>query len=298
MRARPRSASRRAETPRRQKYEQQEAPTLWPSCFGKSDDSGEDLRSVSSVASQVPSPVTMRVRPRQQDSIPGYRGHIQGKVAENIHGGTFVHDNVAAAAQASQALPLSKGLSSRRPLRRPLSAPNLRQRSGLKVIPHVPGYTGFIPHKQAEAVHGLRYADANDVAHALDLNQQASRSNTWMRKGHWPSNKMDSHELFSRCAQQDAQRYFTPREDEVTCENNRRLGHTFGWLPPAPNVYRAGSRYLCTSGSQFHKHHTHVDASRMQAAGISNVSQYLDGLRWAKHHGVCISTKAGNPSFS
>eukprot|EP00434_Breviolum_minutum_P009793 symbB.v1.2.008624.t1/scaffold516.1/size216213/10 len=57
-----------------------------------------------------------RPLPLQALAIPGYRGHISGKVAENLHGGTFGSENQL----ATQTLPM-------RSMRRTWSEPFRKQ---------------------------------------------------------------------------------------------------------------------------------------------------------------------------
>lgn len=221
----------------------------------------------------------------QRIGLPGYTGHVAGKVAENLHGGTFRAENE----HATQLLPL-------RHLRRTMSLTNPREvfwnegddanRSrGLKAAPTVPGYAGSVPGKLSETVHGMRFAEASESANALRESNPHVHSDGWLRKGNWPSDRMPTYNFNNRFVRTDGQNLWTREQEEEACEANARLGHTFGLKPPKPSHYRPGDRYLhatCRATS------TRLDPASVSPAGQPSVSTLLDQHRWRSHHTLSI----------
>lgn len=174
-----------------------------------------------------------------QVAIPGYKGHIAGKVAENMHGQTFCTENEC----ATQMLPLRR---MRRTASVPetISAPSEGPR-GLSVAPRVPGFAGHIPGKVAETVHGLRFAEANEAAQDLRERNPHMTCEGWMRRGRWPADRMATYKWNNRSSRMDTQELFTAEQEREARESNRLLGQTFGLNPPparespaAANAYR------------------------------------------------------------
>lgn len=224
----------------------------------------------------------------QQVCIPGYRGHIAGKIAENVHGQTFGAENE----RASQMLPL-------RHLRRTTSAPELISapgvgNRGLSVAPRVPGYAGTIPGKHSETVHALRFAEATAAATQLRESNPHVVCDGWLRRGKWPANRMATYKWSNRFMRLDAQDLFTPEQEQDSFEMNRRLGQTFGLRAPKLNRHKPGDRYLhslCIKADA-DKESKRLDPTKQPAAGHPSASIMLDQQRWVMHNALAL--KNGN----
>mmetsp|Transcript_113572 Transcript_113572/g.331844 ORF Transcript_113572/g.331844 Transcript_113572/m.331844 type:complete len:249 (-) Transcript_113572:58-804(-) len=180
---------------------------------------------------------------RDRVCIPGYTGHVQGKVAENLHGGTFRAENQ----QAAQALPL------RHSLRRVASEPQslataavstLSGTRGFSTAPRVPGYSGAVPGKDSETVHGMRFAEASEVAGTLRQHNPHASCDGWMRRGQWPSDPMPSYNWTNRHCSSAGFPLFTVAQEQEAFDVSRKLGRTFGFKPSRHCKYQPGDRFL------------------------------------------------------
>jgi len=220
--------------------------------------------------------------PRQTGTIPGYCGHIAGKVSENMHGGTFGSEND----RAIRNLPM-------RDYRRTLSAPDHLANymdgkwdsRALKVASRIPGYMGTIPGKLSETVHGMRFGEANEMAQSLRNCNPHITSEGWLQKGTWPVDRMAQYKFHGKTAQCDHQPHFTQGEEQESYKSNQRLGEVFGLKPPKPSNYRPGDRYMHTFAPP---KKARVDPSTYEAAGVSSYSTKLDPQRWLLHNALTI----------
>jgi len=155
---------------------------------------------------------------------------VQGKVAENLHGGTFRADNE----RATQSLPLQRTHGAWAGYNR-LSAPPVARTStsmsrALKMAPSVPGYMGNIPGKDAETVHGVRMAEAVRVAQKLRDEPPVTEAHSWLSRGVWPVDRMATYKWSNRFSKTNLDPIFTTQED----------GHAFveegTQLPPIHGV--------------------------------------------------------------
>jgi len=223
----------------------------------------------------------------QQVCIPGYRGHIAGKVVENVHGQTFGAENE----RAAQMLPL-------RHLRRTSSAPELISAPGaggprgLSVAPRVPGFAGAVPGNRSESVHGLRFAEACQAATQLRESNPHVACQGWLRPGKWPANRMATYKWNNRFMRLDAQDLFTPEQEQEAFEMNIRLGQTFGLKPAKPNRHRPGDRYLHSLNAKADKEAKKLDPTTLPPAGFPSASIMLDQQRWVMHNALAL--KNGN----
>jgi len=221
--------------------------------------------------------------PRQTGVIPGYCGHIAGKVAENIHGGTFGSENE----RSLRACPI-------RDMRRTLSAPDHLaaytegkwDSRSLKAAPRVPGYMGHCPGKMSETVHGLRFGEANEMAQSLrEWNPHVS-CDGWMKSGPWPCDRKATYKFAGRSTRADCMPHFTVEQDMDSYMSNVKLGSVFGLKPPKPNPYGPGDRYLQIFNAPRKARH---DPNSYPAAGCSSYSPKLDQQRWLLHNAITIS---------
>ncbi|CAK9079681.1 Uncharacterized protein SCF082_LOCUS38018 [Durusdinium trenchii] len=184
-----------------------------PPAFIRSGDN-RDIEVVQHSAS-LSSTYSNRPLPMQALAIPGYRGHISGKVAENVHGGTFSSENQL----ATQALPF-------RSMRRTWSEPFRKQHcdsalgtgKGLEVPSRIPGYGGNIPGKLSETVHGSRFAEANATAQSLRTLNPAVTCDGWLKRGVWPVDRMHTYQWNNRFVQTGGQALFSPAQDSESLE--------------------------------------------------------------------------------
>mmetsp|Transcript_71587 Transcript_71587/g.213628 ORF Transcript_71587/g.213628 Transcript_71587/m.213628 type:complete len:244 (-) Transcript_71587:158-889(-) len=182
--------------------------------------------------------------PRHRVCIPGYTGHIAGKIAENCHGGTFRIENELVA----QTLPLRRS-AMRRSLSEPQSlataaAGTLSGTKGLSVAPRVPGYMGAIPGKDSETVHGLRFAEASEAAGALRQHNPHVSCEGWMRRGHWAADPLPSYNWNNRFVSSGGFHLFTPEQEQEAHEVSQKLGRTFGFKTAKHSKYKPGDRFL------------------------------------------------------
>lgn len=179
---------------------------------------------------------------QQLACIPGYAGHISGKAAENMHGSTFRVENQRATRHVSV-----RDLQRTQSEPHMLSATTMSTGSGskaLRMAPRIPGYTGNVPGKIAEAVHGTRFADACEQAQVLRDSNPFLTSEAWIRRGQWPSNRMHTHQWNNRFTKANMSSMFTEEEEQEARDANRRLGHTFGLLSSERNPHRPGDRFV------------------------------------------------------
>jgi len=221
--------------------------------------------------------------PRQTGVIPGYCGHIAGKVAENIHGGTFGSENERSLRACPQ-----------RDFRRTLSAPDhlATYQSGkwdsrsLKAPTRVPGYMGNIPGKLSETVHGCRFGESNEMAQSLRDNNPHVSSDGWMQSGTWPVDRKATYKFAGRTTQCDFMPHFSTPEEMNSYKSNQLLGNVFGLKPPKPNQYGPGDRYMhiqaCPKKAR-------GDPTTMVAAGTPSYSTKLDGQRWLHHNALTLT---------
>lgn len=226
-----------------------------------------------------------RPLPMQAIAIPGYRGHIAGKVSENLHGGTFGSENHL----ATQSLPLR---SMRRTWSEPFRAanhdPELGTGKGLEVPSRIPGYAGTIPGKLSETVHGMRFAEASESAQALRTHNPQVTSDGWLKRGVWPVDRMHTYQWNNRFVQTGGQALFSPAQDLESLEMSKNMGTTFGLHPPQPNPHKPGDRYIHSKFEK--KKEARLDPSKVPAAGASTYSQILEGERWKVHYALQLQT--------
>lgn len=211
-------------------------------------------------------------------AIPGYGGHIAGKVAENLHGGTFRSENLWA----------TQG-TSLRSLRRTCSEPFrivAIGNKGLEVAPHIPGFAGTIPGKVSESVHGSRFAEANEAANALRQNNSDASTDSWLKRGVWPVDRMATFKWNNRFVRMDAQDLLTCEQETEASKMNKLMGHTFGLHPPERNPHKPGDRFVHVKTEK--NKAARLDPSKVKAAGASSYSSQLDGQRWQMHYAVQI----------
>lgn len=106
--------------------------------------------------------------------IPGYGGYIPGKYPENVLGATHQRSNELSLHACDQrAFPEETGAK--------FNPGGLRTRDGY----NVPGYTGFIPGKYADNIHGHVFARTNQISKVVKGEQSIDRA-AWRvpRYGH------------------------------------------------------------------------------------------------------------------
>jgi len=232
---------------------------------------------------------------KQQAAISGYGGHVAGKVAENLHGGSLGEENERA----------SMGLSARDSLFMSLSSPELHRstlsssftssegspspKRGFIVAPRIPGFRGHVPGKLSENVHGFNVADANSTANSLRHYNPHANSECWLRKGEWPVDRQMTYKWRGRAATTAMQDHFTNEEQVAMADGNRRLGYTFGMNAPPANRHKPGDRYLHLQDSQVSSKKTRIDPTKMGAAGQSSYSTILDDERRKQHFRVNVT---------
>lgn len=180
---------------------------------------------------------------RHRVCIPGYTGHVAGKVAENFHGSTFRVENE----RAAQTIPLRHSMrrSASEPQRfATAAASTLSGTRGFDTAPRVPGYMGAVPGKDSETVHGMRFAEASEVAGSLRQHNPHVKSDGWMRRGQWPSDPMPSYNWTNRFCSSGGFTLFTPEQEREAFESSRKLGQTFGFKPSRQSKYQPGDRFL------------------------------------------------------
>jgi len=222
----------------------------------------------------------------QTVAVPGYGGHVAGKVAENLHGGTFRSEN----SLATQALPhRSMRRTWSEPMRISVNNSALGTGRGLDVAPRIPGYSGTIPGKNSESIHGLRFAEANEEAQRLRQANPAVTCEGWLKRGQWPVDRMHSYKWNNRFIQTGGQALFSDAQDVESYEMSKKMGSTFGLKPPKPNPHKPGDRYLHAKNQ---KKVARLDPSKVPAAGASSYAPILEGQRWQIHNALTL--KNGN----
>lgn len=229
---------------------------------------------------------TWAKHPRQTGVIPGYCGHIAGKVAENIHGGTFGSENE----RSLRACPL-------RDFRRTLSAPEHLatymegkwDTRSLKAASRIPGYMGNVPGKMSETVHGARFGEANEMAQSLRECNPHVTCDGWMQSGTWPVDRRATYKFAGRTTQCDFMPHFTQDMEMESYKSNQKLGRVFGLKPPKPNQYGPGDRMLhIFNPPKMSRRGPHT----YPAAGTPSYSAKLDSQRWMLHN--CLALSNGN----
>jgi len=226
-----------------------------------------------------------RPLPMQAVAIPGYRGHISGKVSENIHGGTFGSENHL----ATQSLPIrSMRRTWSEPFRRGHPDSALGTGKGLEVPSRIPGYAGNIPGKLSETVYGTRFAEANESAQMLRTSNPNVTCDGWLKRGVFPVDRMHTYQWNNRFVQTGGQALFSAAQDEESLAMSRKMGSTFGLQPPQPNPHKPGDRYMHAKFEK--KKVARLDPSQVKAAGASTYAPELEGQRWAMHYSLQLQT--------
>eukprot|EP00928_Gymnodinium_smaydae_P086790 TRINITY_DN71217_c0_g1_i1.p2 TRINITY_DN71217_c0_g1~~TRINITY_DN71217_c0_g1_i1.p2 ORF type:complete len:352 (-),score=61.65 TRINITY_DN71217_c0_g1_i1:46-1101(-) len=239
---------------------------------------------------------------RHLAAVPGYAGHVEGKVAENLHGGTFRAENeltlrtlqsreLRRASSASSvptisAPPFAGTAENVASMQRRHGATRGLDGVGLNVAPHVPGYMTHMPGKVSESIHGLTTSEACHKSQELRRFNPHVNCESWLRKGVWPSDKRPTYNFLNRCTQVDTQPLFSRQEDNAFTEDNRRLGHTFGLMPPRRDQHKPGGRYLHCFAPRVKEER--IDPMSMPAAGQPTHSTLLEGERWKLHNALAI----------
>lgn len=224
-------------------------------------------------------------RARQTRCIPGYTGHIAGKVAENVHGEGFGQENC----RASQELPVRE---LRRTLSLPdrISAPRLDQSCGMTVAPRVPGYAGAIPGKSAESVHGVSIGRANAAAQQLRASNPHVSCDGWMKRGNWPADRMATYKFTANRQRADTQSLFTEEQEAAATTMNKKLGQTFGLRPK-----KEARRPPEDKSKRFLHYHTGggggstMDVTSYGPAGTATHAPSLDQERWRLHNSLVLT---------
>jgi hypothetical protein len=222
----------------------------------------------------------------QEVAIPGYGGHVAGKVAKNLHGGTFRSENIWAAS--------GTGLRS---LRRTASEPFRITAPGnksLEVAPHVPGFAGTIPGKVAESVYGCRFAEASEAANSLRQFNRYVTTDSWLKRGVWPVDRMATFKWNNRFVKMDAQDFLTFEQENEASKMNKLMGHTFGLHPPERNPHKPGDRFVHVKTEKDKA--ARLDPSKVRAAGASTYSSQLDSQRWQLHYTMQLGGGNQRPS--
>jgi hypothetical protein len=270
------------------------------------DGGGTEVLSAVTFPGRMTGGHPARQTTKRLGSIPGYGGHVEGKVAENVHGGTYRSENER-----------TQRTLENRDLRRTASCPNTltitvppyqmtpealataqRQHgatmglngNALNVAPHIPGYMTTMPGKMSETVHGFTTGESSHKAQELRRCNPHVSCEGWLRKGVWPSDRRPTYKFNTRFMESDAQHLFSRAQDEDFTEDNRRLGHTFGLNPPRPTNLKPGDRYLHTLTKP--KKIERLNPSEMNAAGKPTHSVELEAERWKMHHTLAL--KNGN----
>lgn len=223
----------------------------------------------------------------QQVCIPGYGGHIAGKVAENVLGTTFAASNE----RATQILPLRE-MRRTRTAPETISAPGASGTRGLSVAPRVPGYAGTVPGKHSENVVEKRFAEANEAASALRQDNPYVTCHGWLRPGQWPGDRTALYKWNNRFSRADSHQLFTPEQEQRSYEANRDLGRTFGLTPAPRKVHKPGDRFLHSLYVRAQADAKRLDPTQQPAAGQPTHSAQLDSQRWRLHHALVM--KNGN----
>lgn len=232
---------------------------------------------------------------RQRIAIPGYTGHVDGKVAENIHGETFACEND----RATRSL---QHREARRTMGSSLSTPALGQSNashpprGLSVAPRIPGYMGNVPGKLSETVIGCRFAEANEAAQEIRRNNQNANCSAWKRAGCWPADTMATYKFATgRLSMMSTQPMFSEAEDRASYDSNRRLGLTFGLRPTEKQPYKPGDRFVHHKVRQPEQDPVRLDPSTdpRGRAGVRSHDSKLDTQRHKDHNPYTGSIRYG-----
>lgn len=240
-------------------------------------------------------------------AVPGYAGHIEGKIAENVHGHTFRHENehtnktldhrtMRRATSASATIyspipPHAVTAESSRAAERRFGATNGINNKGPNVASYVPGYMVHMPGKLSETVHAHSTGEVSFKSQAYRRTNPHVNCEGWVRKGVWPSDRRPTYKFTTRFEGADAQDLFSRVQEEDFAADNVRLGHVFGLHAKMPVTFAAGDRYIHyknlkqASGGR-------KDSSEMTPAGQPTHSIKLEAERWKKHN--TLSLKNGN----
>lgn len=226
---------------------------------------------------------------RQTRCIPGYTGHISGKVAENVHGESFGSENL----RASQELPVRE---MRRTASLPdrISAPRLDQPCGMTVAPRVPGYAGAIPGKSAESVHGMSISRSNEAAQSLRSSNPHVSCDGWMKRGKWPADRMATYKFTANSQRADTHSLFTDEQEAASSAMNRKLGQTFGLKPKKEQRHDSGDPPP-PRGKRFLHYHTcggglhYYNSDGNTAAGTATHARSLEQERWRIHSALVLT---------
>lgn len=240
-------------------------------------------------------------------SLPGYGGHIEGKVAENIHGCTYKVENeqtlrTVDARDMRRTQSMTHTISSPMPLHvaKAMSDDNMRQsirRHGATrgmdgnapgVVSHIPGYMVHMPGKLSETVHAHSTGEVSLKSQALRKFNPHVNCESWLRKGMWPSDKRPLYKMVNRFMQTDSQHFFSRAQDEEYSVDNVRLGHTFGLCPQKPVEYKPGDRFVHSKLRNRTEDGGRKDPSLMAPAGQPTHSLLLEEERWRLHHTLAI----------
>lgn len=247
-------------------------------------------RSEPTMSGSIPRPGVMK----QYVALPGYKGHVQGKVSENMHGGTFGSEN----RRATQTLPLQRthgawvGFNT---LEAPPVADARRHSRAPKVAQTVPGYMGTIPGKDSETIHGVRMAEASRRSQLIRDEPPVTEIHSWLKRGVWPVDRMATYKWSNRFSKINLDAIFTTQEDEHAFEATRELGRTFGMKAEHPHLHKPSDRYLHALIKP--KTRTAKVDPNAPAAGQASISNFLDQERWRLHYGQ-ISGGTGNQRAS
>jgi len=227
--------------------------------------------------------------PRQLGCIPGYSGHVAGKAAENIHGGTFRSENLVATLHEIPKRELRRSGSVSEYLKTGTHLSGLSRTSSMQRPPKVPGYMGHIPGKNAESVHGATVGEANAFAQTVRVHNPVVTCDGWLKRGDWPCDRMATYKFAGRTSRGDLQSLFTQEQEAEALQANVKMGHTFGLRPPAANPFRPGDRFLHILQEKAPRP-KRQDAADARIAGQASHSVHLDGERWKIHNSLIAMT--------
>lgn len=197
----------------------------------------------------------------QEVAIPGYKGHIAGKVAENMHGQTFSAENT----RAMQLLPL-------RQMRRTVSAPVIASAPSPSSpskgrSPKLPGYTGHMP--------------ATDHHHHT--------AHGWLRPGNWPADRMATYKWNNKTPLMDCGDRFTQEQEMMAYESNKKLGQVFGLQMTTGRGHKPADRYIHSTYKMQSRTSTKEGdpaAEMDRPAGRPSISPEFDAERTMAHRNL------------
>lgn len=261
----------------------------------------EVFASRTAAASQMTGSLPSRTSKKYVNGVSGYGGYVPGKVAENMHGGTFQGENERALRNLKRAS-TAPTLSIRAPpttqdeareemkqtrnasLRRHGQARGL-DGAGMTSASKVPKHGCHVPGEIAESVHAKTPAETSHEAHVLRRRNPHVNTSAWMRKGIWPTDKRPLYKFTNRTVGTDTQHYFSNAEEEEYTKLNQRLGRTWGLNIPERNIHKPGDRYLHATAKARKKR---LDPTQQPPAGQQSYSTLLDPERWKIHNTIGI----------